>query len=120
MLLIKTDSQLCKEIRECVEHVYEVERGCVCSKSRLRTIVRTRRMVMFIYRFYLFMGISQIGRELNRHHASVLHGLKQFEIDMMLEPDTEINLRTILEENDLMNHKTSLINQTYDQWIKEQ
>ena len=83
---LQTKSSLnIKEVVERVCEFYEISQSLVCAKSRKRTIVLPRQVIMYILREYMETPYSTIGKRLGgRDHTTVIHAVEKIkrEIDV--------------------------------------
>ena len=64
-----------KEIREIVEKYAKID---ISSKTRIQKFVYTRAMYFYLCREYTILSLKEIGRSVNKDHATVIHGVKLF------------------------------------------
>tara|TARA_R100000951_G_scaffold54133_1_gene45565 strand:- start:156 stop:557 length:402 start_codon:yes stop_codon:yes gene_type:complete len=65
-----------KQIREIVENQTRINIG---DKSRIQQFVYTRAMYFKLCREYTLFNLGEIGKSVDRNHATVLHGIKLFD-----------------------------------------
>jgi len=65
-----------KEIAEVVNHYFGLD---IRKNSRKRENVMAKSIYYYIARKYTKRSLMAIGREVNRNHGTVLHGLKVYE-----------------------------------------
>lgn len=67
--------------------VYEIQESTIFQKSRKRTIVEPRQMVMFLLRHDLDMPFSKIARLFRCHHATVIHAVRIMKVLIGMDYD---------------------------------
>jgi len=72
-------------IKQLVENYFDLK---IDTKTRKREYVEARSMYFKLTRENTRLSLTSIGKEVNRHYASVLHGIRQLEAWM--EKDTMI------------------------------
>jgi len=72
--------------RDIIERFYNIK---LDDKSRLRKYIYARAMYYYICNKYTNYNTSEIGRTLNKCHATVLYGISQF--PYMLKFDKKLN-----------------------------
>lgn len=70
---IKPKTEKKDRIIKCVETYFGVD---LMDNSRRREIVFARQVAMLFLNIKTKMGVVAIGKEFNRHHASVIHAEK--------------------------------------------
>jgi chromosomal replication initiator protein len=70
---IKTKTEKKDWIIKCVETYFGID---LTDNSRKREIVFARQTAMLFLNTMTKMGVVRIGKEFNRHHASVIHAEK--------------------------------------------
>lgn len=65
-------------IKDVVCHHYGIAPHILISRSRIKSIVKARSLVMYLARHILQLSYTEIAANLGiKHHATVLHGLKK-------------------------------------------
>ena len=82
-----------KEIAEVVNHYFGLD---IRKNSRKREYVMAKSIYYYIARKYTKRSLMAIGREINRDHATVLHGLKLYEQDRKVLQDLTDDITTTL------------------------
>ena len=102
------------------EYIYEkmgVTKEQISSKSRLREVVDSRRLYMYLLRNYFGLTFHKIGRLVGNDHSSVIANCKRFEEYQHIYPKiTDLPYKDMCFQLDIMNN--SIDNQVED--LKEQ
>jgi len=87
------------------------------SKSRKRDLVEKRMVLSYTLRKSLGMTYQQIGKSLDKNHASIIHSIKNIENFLVVYP----HIRELYNISDevLLEHKENLI-EFYNSPIKTQ
>lgn len=64
------------QIRELVESEFKID---ISQVTRIREVVYVRNLYYKLARDYTSFGYSDIGKEINKNHATVIHGVKTME-----------------------------------------
>lgn len=81
-------------IRLVCENHGSITLDAITSKSRRQDHVTARNIVSLILREHYGLSLHDCGAAINRHHASVLHGIRRIKQDMLLYSDAR---RTYME-----------------------
>ena len=65
----------------------QVQQGALLSGSRKQDTVRARQIAMYILRKHCRLTLKDIGRSMNRDHATVIHGTRTAAVYMLEDPD---------------------------------
>ena len=76
-------------ITDAVCSQYNIDKDLLYGKSRKREVADARQLVMMLAKQYAKMSSTNIGRKLNRNHATVLYACKS--IEERLSIDKEFN-----------------------------
>lgn len=66
-------------ILEAVAHEYDICPAEITSRTRRQPIAAARQLVMYLLRTTTPHTLEDIGRALDRHHATVIHGVETIE-----------------------------------------
>ena len=75
-----------EKYKKIIEQFYNIS---LDNNSRLRKYIYARAMYYYICNKHTNYNVSEIGRSLNKCHATVLHSLKEF--PFMLKYDKKLN-----------------------------
>lgn len=91
---------LVKQILHFVSAYYQVDPSEVLGKSRKREITTVRHMICYLTKRVAksHISVSTIGRELNRQHASVIHGIAAIENDSMYNKQLKTDIEIMYEQ----------------------
>jgi len=74
-----------------------VEKRVLFSKRRDRKLVEIRMVLAFFLRNRIKLGWSEIGRIMNRNHASIIHYDKKLEIYLSVYPHLQRMFKSTIE-----------------------
>ncbi len=83
-----------KKIIEKVAKYYDLEATDLLGKSRVKNIKNARQIAMYIMNEDMGMSTKQIGRELDKDHTTIMHGVRM--VKQYLK--TDFNLREQMTE----------------------
>lgn len=87
-----------EEIQEAVAKKYSVTKKQILSSERTQSLVTPRQMAMFIARKYTTKSLVEIATLFDKKHATILHGVKQIETRLDVEPELKETLEEIISE----------------------
>ena len=73
-------------INQIIKDVQDETGIDLLENTRQRENVYARNVVFKLARELTLLSLSKIGKALNKDHATVIHGIKQFEVIRMYEP----------------------------------
>jgi chromosomal replication initiation ATPase DnaA len=92
-----------EEIEKVVCKIYEIDITLFKSKTRIREVVDARKAFYYmVRRLKPKTSLSSIGRYLNQHHATVLHGVNM--CNMLIEHDAAFRIKI----NECLNYISAL------------
>lgn len=74
-------------IQESVGSVLGVEISAMCSASRIPRVARARQLAMYLAREMTPLSLTQIAREFDRDHSTVIHSVRA--VEGRLEPGSD-------------------------------
>lgn len=83
------------QILNVVSDVFGLSVDQIVSKSRKREIVWARQCAMYLLRKTLQMTLTDIAKELNRDHATVMHGVKNWANQMQYEDTLRLHIKVL-------------------------
>lgn len=86
-----------KPVIRAVAKFYGVTVGDLVSFRRNEEIVRPRHVAMYLARQLTKHSLPRIGRALDRHHTSVLHGCRQIATLRQQDPQLDREICTLME-----------------------
>ena len=87
-------------IKEIVENYFEIS---ISRNTRKRQYVEARAIYFKLCRDFTQLSLEQIGKSVNRDHASVLHGCRS--INTWVEVDKRINNNMRILKNKIVNYQ---------------
>ena len=87
-------------IKEIVENYFEIS---ISRNTRKRQYVEARAIYFKLCRIFTQLSLEQIGKSVNRDHASVLHGCRS--INTWVEVDKRINNNMRILKNKIVNYQ---------------
>ena len=87
-------------IKEIVESYFEIS---ISRNTRKRQYVEARAIYFKLCRIFTQLSLEQIGKSVNRDHASVLHGCRS--INTWVEVDKRINNNMRILKNKIINYQ---------------
>ena len=87
-------------IKEIVENYFEIS---ISRNTRKRQYVEARAIYFKLCREFTQLSLEQIGKSVNRDHASVLHGCRS--INTWVEVDKRINNNMRILKNKIVNYQ---------------
>lgn len=72
----------------------------VCGRSRKQEVVYTRITIAYFLRRHTILSTTEIGRLINRDHATILHYLKAYESEFRFNEEFRNFAKSIKEELD--------------------
>ena len=87
-------------IKEIVESYFEIS---ISRNTRKRQYVEARAIYFKLCREFTQLSLEQIGKSVNRDHASVLHGCRS--INTWVEVDKRINNNMRILKNKIVNYQ---------------
>jgi hypothetical protein len=87
-------------IKEIVESYFEIS---ISRNTRKRQYVEARAIYFKLCREFTQLSLEQIGKSVNRDHASVLHGCRS--INTWVEVDKRINNNMRILKNKIINYQ---------------
>jgi chromosomal replication initiator protein len=63
---------------------YNILQQLFLSRSRRQDVAEARQIAMYVCERFLGATLTDIGKEMNRYHATVLHGIKKVQADREL------------------------------------
>lgn len=86
-----------KPLQHLIEKEFKVPTGELFHKTRKQETVEGRHLYAAImYHTYPSMSLSQIGGEMGKDHATVLHSCKKVALFLVLEPDYRQKVISVL------------------------
>ena len=86
------------EIQTAVARKFNVELSQINSSERTQSLVTPRQVAMFISRKYTANSLEEIGKEFEKSHATILHGVKTIQHRIDTEEDLRETVDQILAE----------------------
>jgi hypothetical protein len=87
-------------IKEIVENYFEIS---ISRNTRKRQYVEARAIYFKLCRIFTQLSLEQIGKSVNRDHASVLHGIRS--INTWEEVDKRMNNNMRILKNKIINYQ---------------
>ena len=87
-------------IKEIVESYFEIS---ISRNTRKRQYVEARAIYFKLCRIFTQLSLEQIGKSVNRDHASVLHGVRS--INTWEEVDKRMNNNMRILKNKIINYQ---------------
>ena len=87
-------------IKEIVENYFEIS---ISRNTRKRQYVEARAIYFKLCRDFTQLSLEQIGKSVNRDHASVLHGVKS--INTWVQVDKRMNNNMRILKNKIVNYQ---------------
>ena len=87
-------------IKEIVESYFELS---ITRNTRKRQYVEARAIYYKLCRIFTQLSLEQIGKSVNRDHASVLHGVKS--INTWVQVDKRMNNNMRILKNKIINYQ---------------
>ena len=87
-------------IKEIVENYFEIS---ISRNTRKRQYVEARAIYFKLCRIFTQLSLEQIGKSVNRDHASVLHGVKS--INTWVQVDKRMNNNMRILKNKIVNYQ---------------
>ena len=88
------------QIRELVESEFKID---ISQVTRIREVVYVRNLYYKLARDYTSFGYSDIGKEINKNHATVIHGVKTMEEVVLIHDSKFIKAYSKISRKDLIN-----------------
>ena len=86
------------EIQAAVARKYGVTVENLLSSERTQSFVTPRQLAMYISRCYTYSSLEEIGKQFEKKHATILHGVKTIKARLDNESELRETLRQILNE----------------------
>lgn len=83
-------------IQNAVEQHYSVTHEMILSMDRTQSIVTPRQMAMYISRKLTNCSLPEIARQFDKSHATILHGVKNIQKRLDVEPELKSKLEEII------------------------
>ena len=87
-----------EEIQQSVAKRFHVSIDKILSAERTQSLVTPRQMAMYISRKYTTRSLPEIAQSFGKTHATILHGVKNIEKRLDVEPDLKSILNEVLNE----------------------
>ena len=87
-------------IKQIVENYFEIS---ISRNTRKRQYVEARAIYFKLCRIFTQLSLEQIGKSVNRDHASVLHGVKS--INTWVQVDKRMNNNMRILKNKIINYQ---------------
>lgn len=87
-----------EEIQQSIAKKYGVSIAQILSSERTQSLVTPRQMAMYISRKYTTKSLPEIAQSFDKTHATILHGVRNIEKRLDVEPDLKTELNEILSE----------------------
>ena len=87
-----------EEIQQSVAKRFHVSIDQILSAERTQSLVTPRQMAMYISRKYTTRSLPEIAQSFGKTHATILHGVKNIEKRLDVEPDLKSILNEVLNE----------------------
>ncbi len=87
-----------EEIQAAVAKKFSVSISQMLSTERTQSIVTPRQLAMYIARKFTPKSLPEIAKKFEKTHATIIHGVKNIEKRMDVEPDLKATLAEILSE----------------------
>ena len=87
-----------EEIQTAVSKKYNVSMAQILSAERTQSIVTPRQLSMYIARKFTTKSLPEIAKLFDKTHATIIHGVKNIEKRLDVEPDLKLTLEEILAE----------------------
>lgn len=87
-----------EEIQQSVAKRFDVSIDQILSAERTQSLVTPRQMAMYISRKYTTRSLPEIAQSFGKTHATIVHGVKNIEKRLDVEPDLKSILKEVLAE----------------------
>jgi len=87
-----------EEIQQTVSKKYNVTIAQILSSERTQSLVTPRQLAMFISRKFTTKSLPEIAQAFDKTHATILHGVRNIEKRLDVEPDLKATLESLLSE----------------------
>ena len=87
-----------EEIQQSVAKRFDVSIDQILSAERTQSLVTPRQMAMYISRKYTTRSLPEIAQSFGKTHATIVHGVKNIEKRLDVEPDLKLILKEVLAE----------------------
>ena len=87
-----------EEIQQSVAKRFHVSIDQILSAERTQSLVTPRQMAMYISRKYTTRSLPEIAQSFGKTHATILHGVKNIEKRLDVEPGLKSILNEVLNE----------------------
>jgi len=87
-----------EEIQQSVSKRYGISLAQILSSERTQSLVTPRQLAMYISRKYTTKSLPEIAQSFDKTHATILHGVRNIEKRLDVEPELKSELNEILAE----------------------
>ena len=87
-----------EEIQQSISKKYNVSLAQILSSERTQSLVTPRQLAMYISRKYTTKSLPEIAQSFDKTHATIIHGVRNIEKRLDVEPDLRTSLDEILSE----------------------
>lgn len=87
-----------EEIQQSISKKYNVSLAQILSSERTHSLVTPRQLAMYISRKYTTKSLPEIAQSFDKTHATIIHGVRNIEKRLDVEPDLRTSLDEILSE----------------------
>ena len=86
------------EIQEVVAKKYSITMEQMLSTERTQSVVTPRQLAMYISRKFTTKSLPEIAKMFEKTHATIIHGVRNIEKHLDVEPELKASLAEILAE----------------------
>lgn len=87
-----------QEIQQSIANKFNVSIDQILSSERTQSLVTPRQMAMYISRKYTPKSLPEIAQSFEKTHATIIHGVRNIEKRLDVEPELKSILNEILTE----------------------
>lgn len=84
------------EILQIVSDYYQIEPKYLQSKKRFKLVTKARHVYCYICREFTDTSTTEIGRLINRDHATILHGSNKIRLEKEIYRDIKKDIENII------------------------
>lgn len=88
---------------DLVSEICKIDKQKVFKRDRFKDVVLSRHVVCYFARNYLMMKLDEIGKWLNIHHSSVIHGINK--VGTLIEIGDEMYVDVVKQTNYMIGEK---------------
>ncbi len=87
-----------EEVKVAVAKKYSITMEQMMSKERTQSVVTPRQLAMYIARKFTTKSLPEIAKMFDKTHATIIHGVRNIERHLDVEPELKASLAEILAE----------------------